>query len=166
MSHRADLAEVEGPTGLRSFRYHAWRGNLSREEVRDGPHSDNRCGGNRCSVATTAAPLSARVGALRGCGLFVFSNGIPIEIKSLRALVVRPLLPPVWRAQRAQQLGQHCGSALFQPPVLVAPASILGSERSVTCDVIRLVGGAGVSHSRLCSTRVVLVGASLAVRKP
>src|SRR5215204_3878568 len=27
------------------------------EEVRDGPHNNNRCGGNRCGVAPTAAPL-------------------------------------------------------------------------------------------------------------
>src|SRR5918994_4885156 len=55
---------------------------------------------------------------VRGSGLFVFSNGIPIEIKSLRALVVRPLLPPVWRAQRAQQLGQHCGQHCSNLPCL------------------------------------------------
>src|SRR5918994_5960839 len=55
---------------------------------------------------------------VRGSGLFVFSNGIPIEIKSLRALVVRPLLPPVWRAQRAQQLGRHRGQARFNLPRL------------------------------------------------
>jgi hypothetical protein len=52
------------PTGLWPFRYHAWRGNLSREEVRDGPHSDNRCGCNRCSVASTAAPLRPQAGSL------------------------------------------------------------------------------------------------------
>jgi hypothetical protein len=52
----------QGPTGLRSFRYHAWRGNPSGEEVRDGPHSDNRCGGNRGGVAPTAAPLSPQAG--------------------------------------------------------------------------------------------------------
>jgi hypothetical protein len=40
--------------------------------------------------------FSHRVGAptVRGCGLFVFSNGIPIDIKSVRALVVRPCLSP------------------------------------------------------------------------
>jgi hypothetical protein len=41
------------------------------EEVRDGPHNNNRCGGNRCGVASTAAPLSARVGpGLSGFGLY------------------------------------------------------------------------------------------------
>jgi hypothetical protein len=34
------------------------------EEVRDGPHGDNRCGSNRCGVAPTAAPLRARAAAL------------------------------------------------------------------------------------------------------
>ena len=147
-------------------------GNPSGEEVRDGPHSDNRCGGNRACVAPTAAPLRSqagslsgfrpfgvdrnichflwyggvagdglrsvgdeaplliqervlypahrhlRAGALRGSGLFVYSSGNLIEIKSLRALVVRPLLPPVWRAQRAQQLGQHCGQHCSNLPCL------------------------------------------------
>ena len=57
-----------GSTGLRSFRYHALRGNPSGEEVRDDPHSDNRSGSNRCSVAPTAAPLrpQARPGLLIG----------------------------------------------------------------------------------------------------
>src|SRR5215203_7015843 len=32
------------------------------EEVRDDPHSDNRCGGNRCGVAPTADPRSPRPG--------------------------------------------------------------------------------------------------------
>src|SRR5215218_9861349 len=30
------------------------------EEVRDGPHNNNRCGGNRGGVTPTAAPLRAR----------------------------------------------------------------------------------------------------------
>jgi hypothetical protein len=29
LKQRPDLLEVQGPTGLRSFRYHAWRGNPS-----------------------------------------------------------------------------------------------------------------------------------------
>src|SRR5215207_2917292 len=32
------------------------------EEVRDGPHNNNRCGGNRGGVARTAAPLRPRAG--------------------------------------------------------------------------------------------------------
>src|SRR5919107_2160048 len=48
------------PTGLRSFRYHAWRGTRQGEEVRDGPHGDNRGGGNRGGVAPTAAPLRSQ----------------------------------------------------------------------------------------------------------
>src|SRR5215207_4562602 len=42
-------------TGLATF--------PSGEEVRDDPHSDNRRGRNRCSVAPTAPPLKARVRA-------------------------------------------------------------------------------------------------------
>ena len=55
-----------GPTGFRSFRYHALRVNPSGEGVRDDPHSDNRRGGNRCSVATTSAPLRPQAGSLSG----------------------------------------------------------------------------------------------------
>ena len=41
------------------------------EEVRVGPHGDNRCGGNRCGVAPTAAPLRPQVGpGLSGSGLY------------------------------------------------------------------------------------------------
>src|SRR5215204_1085641 len=42
------------------------------EEVRDGPHNNNRCGGNRCGAAPTAAPLRLRVGAfgLRPCSWY------------------------------------------------------------------------------------------------
>src|SRR5215207_6506623 len=32
------------------------------EEVRDGPHNNNRGGGNRCGVAPAAAPLRPRAG--------------------------------------------------------------------------------------------------------
>src|SRR5215208_8374928 len=39
------------------------------------------------------------------------------------------------------------------------------NERSVARYVIRVVGGAGLSHSRLGSTRDLHAGASLAVRK-
>jgi hypothetical protein len=40
------------------------------EEVKDGPHGDNRGGGNRFGVAPTAAPLRSRAGILRGSGLY------------------------------------------------------------------------------------------------
>jgi hypothetical protein len=51
------------PTELRSFRYHVSQGNPSGEEVRDGSYSDNRSGGNRCSVAPTATPLRSQAGS-------------------------------------------------------------------------------------------------------
>jgi hypothetical protein len=61
---------VRGPTGLRSLGCPHSRGTRPGEEVRDGSHSDNRCGCNRCSVAPTAAPLRLRVGpGLSGSGL-------------------------------------------------------------------------------------------------
>jgi hypothetical protein len=41
------------------------------EEVRDGSHGDNRCGGNRCGITPTAAPLRPQAGALRGPGPLV-----------------------------------------------------------------------------------------------
>ena len=42
------------------------------EEVRDGPHNNNRCGGNRGGVAPTAASLKPRVGlGLSGSGLIM-----------------------------------------------------------------------------------------------
>src|SRR5688572_21926301 len=40
------------------------------EEVRDGPHSDNRGGGNRGGVARTAAPIKPQAGTVRGSGLY------------------------------------------------------------------------------------------------
>ena len=41
------------------------------EEVRDGPHNNNRCGCNRCGVAPTAASLRPRDGlGLSGSGLY------------------------------------------------------------------------------------------------
>src|ERR687897_2623368 len=46
-------------------------GTCPGEEVRDGPHNNNRGGGNRCGVAPTAASLRARVGpGLSGSGLY------------------------------------------------------------------------------------------------
>jgi hypothetical protein len=45
-------------------------GNRPGEEVRDGPHSDNRSGGNRSGIAPTAAPLRPQAGVLRDSGLY------------------------------------------------------------------------------------------------
>jgi hypothetical protein len=58
--------------GLRPFRYHALGGTRLGEEVRDGPHTDNRCGGNRSGLAPTAAPLRPQVGlGLSGSGPYL-----------------------------------------------------------------------------------------------
>jgi hypothetical protein len=43
-------------------------GTCPGEEVRDGSHGDNRCGGNRGGVAPTAAPLRPPAGTLRRSG--------------------------------------------------------------------------------------------------
>ena len=44
-------------------------GTCPGEEVRDGSHGDNRCGGNRGGIAPTAAPLRPQVGpGLSGSG--------------------------------------------------------------------------------------------------
>jgi hypothetical protein len=45
-------------------------GTCPGEEVRDGPHNNNRGGGNRGGVAPTAAPLRPPAGTLRGSGLY------------------------------------------------------------------------------------------------
>jgi hypothetical protein len=58
--------------------------------------------------------------ALRPRTVFVFSNGIPIDIKSMKALVVRVWLSPVGRAHsasahpRARRTGFYHGSELLQ----------------------------------------------------
>ena len=61
---------VRGPTGLRSLGCPHSRGTRPGEEVRDGPHSDNRCGGNRSGIVPTAAPLRSQAGVLRDSGLY------------------------------------------------------------------------------------------------
>ena len=43
-----------------------------------------------CDIAFYPEEAQCNAGDLGGCGLFVFSNGIPIGIKSARASVVRP----------------------------------------------------------------------------
>jgi hypothetical protein len=121
------------PTELWLFRYHAWRGNPSEEEVRDGPHGDNRCGSNRGGVACTAAPLRPRSEPEHsGFGLYNAPSRAGSPHRTWRGLriahlkrcagssVVRPYLPPVGRA--------HHGKHANNPPVLGAPASIMGSE--------------------------------------
>ena len=100
--------------------------------MRDDPHSDNRRGGNRCSVATTAAPLRAQVGALRGSGLYnalgrPWWMDLPLARLSLYA-------PSALRRS-------VCGATMTTPggagttlrpharlPVLGAPASLIRSE--------------------------------------
>jgi hypothetical protein len=57
------------------------------EEVRDGSHGDNRCGGNRCGITPTAAPLRPQIGpGLSGSGLY---NALG-----------RALWTPPWRGPR------------------------------------------------------------------
>jgi hypothetical protein len=78
------------------------------EEVRDGPHNNNRCGGNRCGVAPTAAPLSPRAEAFglqplywpRPRFLNVARRGLCFapSPRCAGASVVRTYLPPVGRA--------------------------------------------------------------------
>jgi len=46
------------------------------EEVRDGPHNNNRGGGNRGGVAPTAAPIRSRAGSLSGFRPFVLDRNI------------------------------------------------------------------------------------------
>ena len=119
------------PTGLRPFRYHAWRGNLSGEEVRDGSHGDSRCGGNRCGIAPTAAPLRPPAGTLRGSGLYTvrgraFRGTLPGARPSLwpPQCVARDL---GWCDHVCPRWGGHtrCNGQLKRP-VLGASASIMG----------------------------------------
>src|SRR5215211_2971214 len=46
------------------------------EEVRDGPHNNNRGGGNRGGVAPTAAPIRSQAGSLSGFRPFVLDRNI------------------------------------------------------------------------------------------
>jgi hypothetical protein len=122
-------------TGLRPFRYHALRGNPSGEEVRDDPHSDNRCGSNRCSVAPTAPPLKARVGAF---GLRPLYCPWPRFLGSLseRGLHFAPLRVARdlgWCDHDYPRWGEHTSSPGKHPgttPGLGSSASIIGSELS------------------------------------
>src|SRR5829696_954141 len=54
------------PTGAVAFPLPCLGGTRMGEEVRDGPHGDNRGSGNRGGVAPTAAPLRPQAGVLRG----------------------------------------------------------------------------------------------------
>jgi hypothetical protein len=114
-------------------------GTRPREEVRDGPHNNNRCGGNRGGVAPTAAPLRSRAGAFGLRPLYCCWSrwyppyGATVRFASLgrcvESPVVRPCLPPRRRAQhyvhmcrkatRARRIGFYHGSEL---PVYLAPA--------------------------------------------
>ncbi len=71
------------------------------EEVRDGPHSDNCCGGNRGGVAPTAAPLRPRAGA----------RGTPAFILSLAALFGTP----PWRGPRIAPSPRCAGPRAVRP---------------------------------------------------
>src|SRR5215216_93879 len=124
-----------GSTGLRPFRYHALRGNPSGEEVRDDPHSDSRRGSNRCSVAPTAPPLKARVGAF---GLRPLYCPWPRFLGSLseRGLHFAPLRVARdlgWCDHDYPRWGEHTSSPGKHPgttPGLGSSASIIGSELS------------------------------------
>jgi hypothetical protein len=102
------------------------------EEVRDGPHSDNRCGDNRGGVARTAAPLRSRAGILRGSGLYTvlgraFCTHPPRRGPSHCALEALRMIVNGATMTTPTQWGGHGGPAAT-PPVLSAPASITGSE--------------------------------------
>jgi hypothetical protein len=103
------------------------------EEVKDGPHGDNRGGGNRFGVAPTAAPLRSRAGILRGSGLYTVLGRAFCTHPPWRGLRLEPSLrvardlgrcdhdyPPVGRAHHAIYANNS--------PVLGAPASVIGSE--------------------------------------
>src|SRR5215207_4708001 len=109
-------------------------GTCPGEEVRDGPHNNNRCGGNRGGVARTAAPLRPPAGTLRGSGLYTglgraFRTPLGAALRfapSKRcagASVVRTYLAPVGRAQH------HTDTT---SSVLGASASIMGRSSQAT----------------------------------
>ena len=104
------------------------------EEVRDGPHNNNRCGGNRGGVAPTAASLKPRVGlGLTGSGLIMRL----LVAASFSALLfsTRPslcLLEALRWAVSGETMTTPGGTRTpyeiqLRPPVLGAPASIIGS---------------------------------------
>src|SRR5919107_6121417 len=123
------------------------RGNPSGEEVRDGPHTDNRSGGNRCGVAPTTAPLRSQAGpGLSGSGLYTVlgrafltpllawlrssypTSSVPLRFTPLKrcsgAFVVRSCPSPVGWAQLFPKRGNN----FF---LFAAPATLIGSELSV-----------------------------------
>ena len=87
--------------GTPAFPLRCLGGTRPGEEVRDGPHSDNRGSGNRCGVAPTAAPLRSQAGlynalgrafldsllgaafALPGCALRGTSGGATMPVEAL-----------------------------------------------------------------------------------
>ena len=98
------------------------------EEVRDGPHNNNRCGGNRGGVAPTAASLKPRVGlGLSGSGLIMRL----LVAASFSALLfsTRPSLCDL-KALRGTSGGASMtipggrAHSLFHHPVLGAPVSL------------------------------------------
>ena len=113
--------------------YHAWRGKPSGGggEGRD-PHSDNRSGGNRSGIAPTAAPLKPQAGVLRDSGLYtdpgrallsLFERGpFLCVLSSLRGISGGASMTTPGAA------GTRYVTDSSNPPVLGAPASIIGSE--------------------------------------
>jgi hypothetical protein len=105
------------------------------EEVRDGPHNNNSCGGNRGGVAPTAASLKPRVGlGLTGSGLIMRL----LVAASFSALLfsTRPslcLLEALRGTSGAANMITPGGARTplrdcHIPPVRGVPASLIGSE--------------------------------------
>jgi hypothetical protein len=139
-------------TGLRPFRYHALRGNPSGEEVRDDPHSDSRRGSNRCSVAPTAPPLKARVGAF---GLRPLYCPWPRFLGSLseRGLHFAPLRVARdlgWCDHDYPRWGAHT-------PESIATSSVLGAPVSLIRPVPSTSGGSGPSLAPVLCCRAFLM---------
>src|SRR5215216_4249433 len=72
---RCSEARCVGPQayGTPAFPLPCLGGTRPREEVRDGPHNNNRCGGNRCGITPTAAPLRSEAGFYNALGRAFFS---------------------------------------------------------------------------------------------
>jgi hypothetical protein len=109
------------------------------EEVRDGPHDNNRGGGTRCGVAPTAASLRPRAG-LSGSGLYTAPGrgscarkrrGVPADVAGapcIRTQGLQPLYCPWPRLSTCRARPSLCalaslalrgtpGGATMYPPV-------------------------------------------------
>jgi hypothetical protein len=100
------------------------------EEVSDGPHSDNRCGGNRGGVAPTAAPLRSRAGILRGSGFYtVLGRAFLTPLLALPlALRHRSIAKEHLWCDHDYPGGAGTPCSATPSSVLGAPASLIGSE--------------------------------------